>query len=236
MPFLLPLLLMLACPANSGTFELRDAVAAAAAAAAPAVVTVTAGPAEPADDPYSALFSDSDVPYETGSGVVADPAGLILTSEHVVGEASEAWVIFQDGKKLKGRVTGRDKAADLALIEISAPAPLRALRFAAAAPRGGDWAVAVGRPYGAGLVVTAGVVSSPRRRVPYGKGNFRTALQTDAAINPGNSGGALINLEGELIGVPASSYSSSGQYAGLGFAVPAAAVKSFLDGHLNKIP
>lgn len=231
MTTLLPLLLAFASPALGGTFELRDAVAAAAETAGPAVVTVTAGPAEPADDPYAALFSDADLPQETGSGVVADPAGLVLTSEHVVREAGEAWVILHDGKKLKGQVTARDKAADLALIKLSPPAPLRALRFAETAPRAGDWAVAIGRPHGAGLVVTAGVVSSPRRRVPYGKGTFRIALQTDAAINPGNSGGALVNLEGELIGLPAAGYSAAGPYAGLGFAVPAAAARSFLNKH-----
>jgi serine protease Do len=224
------LLLAFAGPALGGTFELRDAVAAAADLAGPAVVTVTAGPAEPANDPYSALFSDEDIPKETGSGVVADPSGLVITNEHVVGEAAEAWIIFPDGKKLKGQVTARDKAADLALIKISPAAPLKAMRFAETAPRAGDWAVALGRPHGAGLVVTSGVVSSPRRRVPY-KGGFRTALQTDAAINPGNSGGALVNLEGELLGLPAAGYSAAGPYAGLGFAVPAAAARAFLNEH-----
>lgn len=230
MPRLLPLLLLVAGPAYGGAFALRDAVAAAAETASPAVVTVTAGPALPADDPYAALFEDNDLPSETGSGVVVDPAGLVLTNAHVVGEAAEAWLILSNGKKLKGRVTARDAAADLALIKVSTSAALSALRLAETAPRAGDWAVAIGRPHGAGLVVTAGVVSSPRRRVPYG-GAFRTALQTDAAINPGNSGGALVNLDGELIGVPAAGYSAAGPYAGLGFAVPASAARAFLEKH-----
>ncbi|OGR75429.1 MAG: hypothetical protein A2X32_12985 [Elusimicrobia bacterium GWC2_64_44] len=224
---LLPLLLALVSPAQGGTFELRDAVAAAAESASPAVVTVTAGPSEPADDPYAALFSDADLPAATGSGIVIDPSGLILTNEHVVGTSADAWLILADGSKLKGRVTARDAAADLALIKVSTSGALASLRFAAAAPRAGDWAVAIGRPHGSGAVVTAGVVSAPLRRVPYG-GKFRPALQTDAAINPGNSGGALVNLEGELIGVPAAGYAAAGPYAGLGFAVPAAAARAFL--------
>jgi len=224
---LLPLLL-LAGPVYGGAFELRGAVAAAAEAAAPSVVTVTAGPAEPADDPYSALFSDGDLPASTGSGVAVNPAGLVLTNAHVVGETDEAWIILWNGKKLKGLVTARDRAVDLALIKVSTAAALSGLRFAAAAPRAGDWAVAIGRPHGDVAVVTAGVVSAPLRRVPFG-GKFRLALQTDAAINPGNSGGALVNLDGELIGVPAAGYSAAGPYAGLGFAVTAADARTFVD-------
>ncbi len=157
-----------------------------------------------------------------GSGVVIDAAkGLVLTNAHVVDQVDTVEVTMADGRQLDGSVVGSDSVTDLALVRISRREPL------AAAPLGdsealevGDWAIALGSPYGLERTVTLGIVSSLHRDInSLGFSDKRLDLiQTDAAINPGNSGGPLINAGGEVIGI--NTLVRSGPGAGLGFAIP----------------
>lgn len=156
-----------------------------------------------------------------GSGVVIDADGLILTNAHVVERVDEVIVTLADGDQRDGRVVGSDPVTDLALVRLQKGVP------PAAAPLGdsealdvGDWAIALGTPYGLERTVTLGIVSSLHRNISsLGFADKRLDLiQTDAAINPGNSGGPLVNAAGEVIGI--NTLVRSGPGAGLGFAIP----------------
>ena len=157
-----------------------------------------------------------------GSGVILDGRrGLVLTNAHVVDQVDRVSVTLADGRQLDGRVEGADPVTDLALVRLADRAGLRA------APLGdsedlevGDWAIALGSPYGLERTVTLGIVSSLHRDInSLGFSDKRLDLiQTDAAINPGNSGGPLVNANGEVIGI--NTLVRSGPGAGLGFAIP----------------
>jgi S1-C subfamily serine protease len=166
-----------------------------------------------------------------GSGVVIDgPRGLVLTNAHVVEKVDAVTVTLADGRQLDGGVVGTDPVTDLAVVRIAGRSPL------SAAPLGdsealevGDWAIALGSPYGLERTVTLGIVSSLHRDInSLGFADKRLDLiQTDAAINPGNSGGPLINAAGEVIGI--NTLVRSGPGAGLGFAIPINLAKRVAD-------
>lgn len=166
-----------------------------------------------------------------GSGVVIDgPRGLVLTNAHVVERVDAVTVTMADGRQLDGAVVGTDPVTDLAVVRITGKSPL------SAAPLGdsealevGDWAIALGSPYGLERTVTLGIVSSLHRDInSLGFADKRLDLiQTDAAINPGNSGGPLINAAGEVIGI--NTLVRSGPGAGLGFAIPINLAKRVAD-------
>ena len=166
-----------------------------------------------------------------GSGVVIDGRrSLVLTNAHVVDRVDEVTVTLADGRQLDGAVVGTDPVTDLAVVRITGKAPL------SAAPLGdsealevGDWAIALGSPYGLERTVTLGIVSSLHRDInSLGFADKRLDLiQTDAAINPGNSGGPLINAAGEVIGI--NTLVRSGPGAGLGFAIPINLAKRVAD-------
>ncbi|WP_240756986.1 S1C family serine protease [Roseicella aquatilis] len=154
-----------------------------------------------------------------GSGFVIDPAGFIVTNNHVVGNASRVVVSLQNGTELPARVVGTDELTDLALLKVEARTTLTAVSFgSSAAARVGSWVLAAGNPFGLGGTVTAGIISARGREI--GAGPFDDFIQTDAAINPGNSGGPLFNAAGEVIGINTAIYSPSGASAGIGFATP----------------
>jgi S1-C subfamily serine protease len=157
-----------------------------------------------------------------GSGVVIDAAkGLVLTNAHVVDDVDSVEVTLADGRQLDGTVVGTDRVTDLALVRISNKGKLTAAKLGdSEALEVGDWAIALGSPYGLERTVTLGIVSSLHRDInSLGFADKRLDLiQTDAAINPGNSGGALINANGEVIGI--NTLVRSGPGAGLGFAIP----------------
>ncbi|MBM4285505.1 MAG: trypsin-like serine protease [Deltaproteobacteria bacterium] len=151
-----------------------------------------------------------------GSGIVLDSRGYILTNHHVVAGAQEILVRFADGREVKGKVVGSNQRFDLALLQV----PLTGLR---AAPLGdsdkiqvGQWAIAIGSPFGLEQTVTVGVVSATGRK-GLGQGTYGDFIQTDASINPGNSGGPLLDINGQVIGIN-SMIASVGQ--GIGFAIP----------------
>jgi len=157
-----------------------------------------------------------------GSGVVIDASrGLVLTNAHVVDAVDAVAVTLADGRQLDGSVAGSDPVTDLALVRIQAPRDLQAAPLGdSEALEVGDWAIALGSPYGLERTVTLGIVSSLHRDInSLGFADKRLDLiQTDAAINPGNSGGPLINAAGQVIGI--NTLVRSGPGAGLGFAIP----------------
>ena len=156
-----------------------------------------------------------------GSGLVIDGQGLVLTNAHVVDGADRVEVTLADGRDLEGSVLGADPVTDLAVVRIAGGSGLKAAPLGdSEALEVGDWAIALGTPYGLERTVTLGIVSSLHRNITsLGFSDKRLDLiQTDAAINPGNSGGPLINARGEVVGI--NTLVRSGPGAGLGFAIP----------------
>lgn len=157
----------------------------------------------------------------SGSGFVLTRDGEIITNEHVIDGATQIYVRLADGRELKAKVLGSDKAGDIALLKIDAKGlkPVRIGNSDLVKP--GQWAVAIGSPFGFDHSVTAGVISAKGRSLP-GEDNQRYVpyLQTDVAINPGSSGGPLFNVQGEVIGINAQILTESGAYNGLSFAIP----------------
>ena len=156
-----------------------------------------------------------------GSGVIIDSSGLVLTNAHVVERVDRVIVTLQNGNQLDGTVVGTDQVTDLALVKIKEFPDLESAKLGDSEDiQVGDWAIALGTPYGLESTVTLGIVSSLHRDInSLGFSDKRLDLiQTDAAINPGNSGGPLINANGEVIGI--NTLVRSGPGAGLGFAIP----------------
>ena len=155
-----------------------------------------------------------------GSGFIIDPAGYIVTNNHVIDGADEISVTLTDNTTLKAKLVGKDERVDLALLKVESDKPLRAVQFGDSdAARVGDWVLAIGNPFGLGGSVTAGIVSARGRDIR--QGPYDDFIQTDAAINRGNSGGPLFNMAGEVIGINTAIYSPSGGSVGIGFSVPA---------------
>jgi serine protease Do len=155
-----------------------------------------------------------------GSGVIIDPAGIVLTNNHVVEGADEVTVELTDGREFKAKEIKTDPESDLAVIRLADAKDLPAAKLGDSDKLSiGDWVIAIGTPFELDTTVSAGIISGKGREL----GGIRRAqfLQTDAAINPGNSGGPLINLEGEVVGINTAIASNSGGYQGIGFAIPA---------------
>ncbi|MDQ3473027.1 MAG: trypsin-like peptidase domain-containing protein [Acidobacteriota bacterium] len=156
-----------------------------------------------------------------GSGFIVDSKGYILTNEHVVEGATRITVGLQSGEKYRGRVIGIDEETDVAVIKIDTAQALPTVTLGDSnAAQVGDWVLAIGSPFGLDQTVTAGIISKKERETPYFT-SFQRFLQTDAAINRGNSGGPLVNMRGEVIGINSQIATSTGDYNGIGFALPA---------------
>lgn len=162
-----------------------------------------------------------------GSGVVIDDAkGYVVTNNHVVDNATKIQVQLSDGRKFDAKVIGKDPRSDIALIQLKDAKGLTAIKIADSdALRVGDYTVAIGNPYGLGETVTSGIVSALGRS-GLNVENYENFIQTDAAINRGNSGGALVNLNGELIGINTAILAPDGGNIGIGFAIPSNMVKN----------
>lgn len=170
-----------------------------------------------------------------GSGVVISPDGYIVTNSHVVEGASKIEVTFNDKHKRTATIVGNDPSTDLALIKVEG-ADYKYLTFADSDKvRVGEWVLAVGNPFNLTSTVTAGIVSAKARNINIlGDGStIESFIQTDAAINPGNSGGALVNMEGNLIGINAAIASRTGSYEGYSFAIPSNIVKKVIEDFLQ---
>src|SRR6266481_9655186 len=158
-----------------------------------------------------------------GSGVIVDPNGYILTNNHVVEKADRIQVTLAGTtNKYDAKLIGADPDTDLAVIKIDAHHPLAAAKIGNSdSVQVGDWAVAIGSPFGLQATVTAGIISAKERDLGGGlEHQFQKFLQTDAAINPGNSGGPLLAINGDVIGINTAIYTGSGGYQGVGFALP----------------
>lgn len=186
------------------------------------------------DDPlFRHFFGDGleDSPRQDsglGSGVIVSADGYILTNFHVVDAADQIEVSLSDGRKLKAEVIGTDPEADLAVLRVKAD-KLPAITFGQMDNVGvGDVVLAIGNPFGVGQTVTMGIVSA-LGRTHLGINTFENFIQTDAAINPGNSGGALVDVQGNLIGISTAIYSRTGGSLGIGFAIPVSSAKNIME-------
>jgi serine protease Do len=155
-----------------------------------------------------------------GSGFIVDPKGYILTNQHVVEGATRITVRLQSGELMRGRVVGEDDETDLAVVKVEPVRELPTVKLGNSdEAQVGDWVLAVGSPFGLDQTVTAGIISTRERTTPVSS-SFQRFLQTDAAINRGNSGGPLVNMRGEVIGINSQIATSTGDYNGIGFALP----------------
>src|ERR1700747_2714395 len=160
-----------------------------------------------------------------GSGFIIDPAGYVVTNNHVIADADEITVILHDDTNLKAEVVGRDTKTDVALLKVKTDKPLSAITWGDSdAARVGDWVLAIGNPFGLGGSVTAGILSARQRDI--NSGPYDDFLQTDASINRGNSGGPMFNMDGKVIGINTAIYSPAGGSIGIGFAIPSALAKA----------
>jgi len=208
----------------------------------PAVVNISvtgraAVPQNPLlNDPFFRRFFEvPDQPQtrpvqSAGSGVIIDAAdGYILTNHHVVKDAEEVTIVLQDRREIPAEVIGSDAATDIALLQIEAKG-LKAVPISDSDTlRVGDSVAAIGNPFGIGQTVTTGIVSALSRQTGINSDGYEDFIQTDASINPGNSGGALVDLNGNLVGINSAIISPAGGNVGIGFAVPINMAMSIVD-------
>ena len=218
-------------PPSSGGLD-APSFANAAAVSVDAVVHVkTIQRSTASASPWYELFgyeSPSRVAPGSGSGVIIDPSGYIITNHHVIQSADQIQVSLNNNRTYVATVMGTDPATDLAVLKIDVEHDISALTFGASSDvEIGEWVLAVGNPFDLTSTVTAGIVSAKARSINILRGDPRTMeypvesfIQTDAAVNPGNSGGALVNTAGELIGINTAIASRTGSFSGYSFAVP----------------
>jgi len=220
-----------------------NSYAEAAKVAMPAVVNIFSSKNAPkrgnnpqaSADPWFRFFFGDRAPEQRqeptaslGSGVIVSPEGYILTNHHVVDGADEIEVALTDGRKANAKVVGSDPETDLAVLKINLP-NLPAITLGRLENvRVGDVVLAIGNPFGVGQTVTMGIVSALGRS-HLGINTFENFIQTDAAINPGNSGGALVDADGNLLGINTAIYSRSGGSLGIGFAIPVSLAKQVME-------
>ena len=185
-------------------------------------------------DPFFEQFFGQQMPNRTekqsslGSGVIVGTKGYVVTNNHVIEGASDIKVALADGREYESTVVLKDERVDLAVLKIKSDTEFAALPLGDSdAVQVGDLVLAIGNPFGVGQTVTSGIVSALARN-QVRSGDFGFFIQTDAAINPGNSGGGLINMNGELIGINTAIFSRGGGSNGVGFAIPANLVKTFV--------
>jgi Do/DeqQ family serine protease len=219
-----------------GREEMQLSFAPLVAATAPAVVNVYAKQMAPqvsspfAGDPFFEQFFGRQMQprqqSSLGSGVVVDASGFVVTNYHVIKDADEVKVALSDGREFESKVLLKEEAIDLAVLKIESPEPLATVEIGDSdALQIGDLVLAIGNPFGVGQTTTSGIVSALARS-HIGVSDFGFFIQTDAAINPGNSGGALINMNGQVVGINTAIFSRSGGSIGIGFAIPSNMVKA----------
>jgi len=211
-------------------------------AASPAVVNIRVSQTQTGnryspfgDDAFRRFFGIPDGPSmprevaSAGSGVIVDAEnGYILTNHHVVGDADKIQISLIDGKVLDAEIVGSDPATDIAVIKVEAEGLTDMPIGNSDTARVGDFVIAIGNPFGLGHTVTSGIISA-LGRTGISRDGYEDFIQTDASINPGNSGGALVNMQGELIGINSAIISRSGGNVGIGFAVPTEIASSIMN-------
>jgi len=213
----------------SGSFS------AAARKASPAVVSINTSKAvrhPRSNDPWFQFFfgdQGSQAQAGLGSGVIISPDGYVLTNNHVVEGADEIEVTLTDSRRTRASVIGTDPDTDLAILKIDLDKLPVIVLGNSDQLAVGDQVLAIGNPFGVGQTVTSGIVSALGRS-QLGINTFENFIQTDAAINPGNSGGALVDVNGNLMGINTAIYSRSGGSMGIGFAIPVSTARLVLDG------
>jgi Do/DeqQ family serine protease len=218
-------------PANAQT----SGLSAAAKIASPAVVSINTLQ-KPRNNPrlsdpwFRFFYGDRDSEPRTGlgSGVIVSPSGYILTNNHVVEGADEIEIQLNDGRKSKAKVVGTDPDTDLAILKVDLEKLPVIVLGNSDTLQVGDAVLAIGNPFGVGQTVTSGIVSALGRN-HLGINTFENFIQTDAAINPGNSGGALVDIQGNLLGINTAIYSRSGGNMGIGFAIPVSTAKMVME-------
>ena len=229
-------------PANTlpravGTASPIGSFAPAAKIASAAVVSINTSKAAvknpQMNDPWFRFFFGDQGPGEAqaglGSGVIVSSSGYILTNNHVVEGADEIEVVLNDTRKARAKVIGTDPDTDLAILKIELDKLPVIVLGNSDELQVGDPVLAIGNPFGVGQTVTGGIVSALGRN-QLGINTFENFIQTDAAINPGNSGGALVDGNGNLLGINTAIYSRSGGSMGIGFAIPVSTAKQVLEG------
>ena len=195
-----------------------------------------ARPGKYGDDPWFKFFfgeQQGQAQVGLGSGVIVSTSGYILTNNHVVEGADEIEVILNDSRRAIAKVIGTDPDSDLAVLKIPLDRLPAIILGDSSALQVGDQVLAIGNPFGVGQTVTGGIVSALGRN-QLGLNTFENFIQTDAAINPGNSGGALVDTNGNLLGINTAIYSRSGGSMGIGFAIPISTAKMVLEGIIKE--
>jgi Do/DeqQ family serine protease len=228
---------LLEAPSVAAGTVMPGSLSPAAKRAAPAVVSISIKQAVSKNphqnDPWFRFFygdrEDDDPQGGLGSGVIVSPEGYILTNFHVIEGAQEIEVTLSDSRKATAKLIGADPDTDLAILRIQLDRlPVIALGNSDSL-QVGDRVLAIGNPFGVGQTVTSGIVSALGRN-QLGINTFENFIQTDAAINPGNSGGALVDVQGNLLGINTAIYSRSGGNMGIGFAIPVSTARQVLEG------
>ncbi|MCB8745844.1 trypsin-like peptidase domain-containing protein [Rhodoferax sp. U2-2l] len=227
---------VLEAPAASDSASPVGSFRLAAQKSSSAVVSINisknARPSPHGNDPWFKFFfgQQQDQPQMgLGSGVIVSPDGYILTNNHVVEGADEIEVMLNDSRRASAKIIGTDPDSDLAVLKIDLDRLPVIVLGNSNALQVGDQVLAIGNPFGVGQTVTSGIVSALGRN-QLGINTFENFIQTDAAINPGNSGGALVDTNGNLLGINTAIYSRSGGSMGIGFAIPVSTAKMVLDG------
>ena len=227
---------LLEAPASSPTAVPAGSFRLAAQKASAAVVSINTSKAARnrprGNDPWFNFFfgeQGSEPQVGLGSGVIVSASGYILTNNHVVESADEIEVILNDSRHARAKVIGTDPDSDLALLKIELDRLPVIVLGNSDTLQVGDQVLAIGNPFGVGQTVTGGIVSALGRN-QLGINTFENFIQTDAAINPGNSGGALVDTNGNLLGINTAIYSRSGGSMGIGFAIPVSTARQVLDG------
>jgi len=226
---------LIEAPAAPASQPAVGSFSGAARKASPAVVSINTSKAvrhPRSNDPwFQFFFGDQGAQAQAGlgSGVIVSPDGYILTNNHVVEGADEIEVTLTDSRRARASVIGTDPDTDLAILKID-PDKLPVIVLGNSDQLAvGDQVLAIGNPFGVGQTVTSGIVSA-LGRTQLGINTFENFIQTDAAINPGNSGGALVDVNGNLMGINTAIYSRSGGSMGIGFAIPVSTARLVLDG------
>lgn len=207
--------------------DLGDDFEAIANRVLPTVVSISTTQKMPNDETHAPFMSPEQGSGGLGSGVIIDAEkGYILTNNHVIADANEIAITLQnDTRRYEAAIIGTDPPTDLAVLQIKRPPRLQAAILGDSNRlKVGEWVLAIGSPFGLDSTVTAGIISA-KSRAEVGVADFEDFIQTDAAINPGNSGGALVNTQGELIGINTAIATRTMGYMGIGFAIPSAMVK-----------